>query len=75
MSMTSKQGLERLYSSGAPLIRTPMGQKKNGRIYEGIFYKKMYGGFCQAATKSCLNNEVAVRRGFTVLILGNNFSE
>ena len=32
MSMTSKQGLERLYSSGTPLIRTPMGQKKNGRI-------------------------------------------
>ena len=28
MSMTSKQGLERLYSSGTPLIRTPMGQKK-----------------------------------------------
>ena len=26
----------------------------------------MYGGFCQAAEKSGRNNEVAVRRGFTV---------
>ena len=35
----------------------------------------MYGGFCQAAKKSGRNNEEAVRRGFTVLILGNNFIE
>ena len=41
--------------SGTPLIRPPLGQKKNGRI-NGVavlttvfFYKKMYGGFCQAA--------------------------
>jgi len=31
-----------------------------------FFYKKMYGGFYQAVKKSGRNNEVAVRRGFTV---------
>ena len=42
--------------SGTPLIRSPMGPKKlpiltGGRINEGFFYKKMYGGFCQAGKK------------------------
>ena len=33
-----------------------------------VFYKKMYGGFCQVAKKNYPNNEVAVRRGFNVLL-------
>ena len=53
--------------SETPLIRSPMGQKKFGRINDGFFYKKMYGGFCKAARKRRRDNEVAVRRGFTVL--------
>ena len=40
--------------------------KNIGRINDGFFYKKMYGGFCQAAKKSVRNNDVAVRRGSTV---------
>ena len=32
--------------SGTPIIRPP---KNIGRINEGFLYKKMYGGFCQAA--------------------------
>ena len=42
-------------------------------LTKGFFYKKMYGGYCQAAKKSARNNEVtvltevAIRRGFTVL--------
>ena len=43
-----------------------MGQKKFARINVGFFYKKLYVGFYQAAKKSGRNNEVAVRRGFTV---------
>ena len=42
---------------GTPLIRSPMGPKTFGRV-NGVailttvfFYKKMYGGFCQAAKK------------------------
>ena len=57
---------EKIYS-GTPLLRSPMGQKKFCRI-NGVavftrvffFYKKMYGGFCQAAKYSGRNNEVAV---------------
>ena len=36
---------------GTPLIPSPKGQKKKGRINEGFFYKKMSGGFCQTAKK------------------------
>ena len=39
--------------SGTPLIQSPMGPKEIGPINEGFFYKKMYGGFCQAAKKRC----------------------
>ena len=47
---------------------TNNGPKKIGRINEGFFYKKMYGGFWQTAKKSdCHIKEVAVRQGFTVL--------
>ena len=46
--------------SGAPLVRSSMGQKifailMGWRYYWGFFYKKMYGGFCQAAKKSGCN--------------------
>ena len=59
--------------SGTPLIWPPLGQKKlailtGWQYYRGIFYKKMYGSFCQAAKKSGHNNGVAVRQGSTVLI-------
>ena len=61
--------------SGTSLIRSVVtnGPKKFGRINgvavltTGFFYKKMHGGFCQAAKKFGRNNEVAMRRGFTVL--------
>ena len=70
MSMTSKQGLERLYSIGAPLIRSPMGHKKIGHVKGvAVLTRVFFTIKCMAV------NEVAVRRGFTVLILGNNFSE
>ena len=36
------------------------GPKTLGRINEGFFNKKTYGGFCQAAKKSGRNNEVTV---------------
>ena len=48
------------------------GPKNFGRIIEGFFSKKMYGGFCQAAKKKLPRyrggriTEVAVMRGFTV---------
>ena len=42
------------------------GPKNFGRIIEGFFSKKMYGGFSQAAKKSCRVIEVAVKRGFSV---------
>ena len=35
------------------------GPQKFGHINEGFFYKKMYGGFCQVATKRGHNNKVA----------------
>ena len=37
------------------------------RINEGFFFQENGWPFCQAAKKSGRNNEVAVRRGFTVL--------
>ena len=37
-----------------------MGQKHFGRVNKGFSYKKMYGGFCQAAKGSGGNNEVTV---------------
>ena len=54
---------------GTPLIRSPMGQTnlavlRGDRINEGFF---TVWPFCQMAKKSGRNNEVAVRRGFTVL--------
>ena len=45
------------------------GRVNGVAILTRVFYKKMYGGFCQAAKKSSRNDEVAVRpvrRGFTV---------
>ena len=50
-----------------------MGQKNlavltGGRVNEGFFYKKMYGRFARRPKKkNGRNNEVTVRRGFTVL--------
>ena len=49
---------------------TNNGQKKKLAVLTRVFffYKKMYGGFRQAAKKSgCHIKEVAVRQGFTVL--------
>ena len=58
---------KQLRYSGTLLIWSPMGQKNFSRINEGFFfYKKMYGSFCQAAKRSGRNNEVTVRRCFTV---------
>ena len=53
---------------GTPLIRSPMGQTnlavlRGDRINEGFF---TVWPFCQVAKKSSRNNEVPVRRGFTV---------
>ena len=56
---------EKIYS-GTPLLRSPMGPKNFAVLTEWpylrgfFFYKKMYGGFCQAAKYSGRNNEVAV---------------
>jgi len=50
------------------------GPKKFGcinrvAILSRVFYKRMYGGFCQVAKKkTILINEVAVRWGFNVLL-------
>ena len=47
-----------------PIKTVSIGPKKIGRINEGFFHKKMYGGFCQAAKKSGRKDEEAVlRRG------------
>ena len=49
------------------------GRVNRVAILTRVFYKKVYGGFCQAAKKSSRNDEVAVRpvrRGFT---LADNF--
>ena len=51
--------------SGTPSVRPPLRQKQLA-VLTRMFYKKIYGGFCQAAKKSGRNNEVAVRRGSTV---------
>ena len=58
-------------------MRTPMGPKKlavltGDRINEGLFYKKMYQwSFCRAAKTRGRNNEVAVRRGSTVVCIAS----
>ena len=54
------------YIQWNPVNTVTNGSKNFGRINEGCFYKKMYGGFCQAAKKSGRITEVAVKRGFTV---------
>ena len=41
-------------------------RQKQLAVLTRVFYKKIYGGFCQAAKKSGRNNEVAVKRGSTV---------
>ena len=52
--------------SGTLVNTVTNGPKKFGRINgvavltKGFFYKKMYGGYCQAAKKSARNNEVTV---------------
>ena len=58
------------FCRGSPLIRSPMDQKnlavlRGDRIDEGFLQENLWP-FCQAAKKSGRNNEVAVRRGFTV---------
>ena len=58
------------FCRGSPLIRSPMDQKnlavlRGDRIDEGFLQENLWP-FCQAAKKSGGNNEVAVRRGFTV---------
>ena len=58
------------FCRGSPLIRSPMGQKnlavlRGDRIDEGFLQENVWP-FCQAAKKSGRNNEVVVRRGFTV---------
>ena len=56
----TRQKLIQLIScSGTPLIRSPKGQK-NLAVSTRVFYKKMYGGFGQAAKKSGHNNKVTV---------------
>ena len=51
--------------SGILLIRSPMPPQNLAVLtgwpyYHGYFYKKMYGGSCQAAEKRGHNNEVTV---------------
>ena len=51
--------------SGTRLIRSPMAPQNLAVLmgwpyYHGYFYKKMYGGSCQAAEKRGHNNEVTV---------------
>ena len=51
--------------SGTRLIRSPMAPQNLAVLmgwpyYRGYFYKKMYGGSCQAAEKRGHNNEVTV---------------
>ena len=58
------------FCRGSPLIRSPMDQKnlavlRGDRTDEGFLQENLWP-FCQAAKKSGRNNEVAVRRGFTV---------
>ena len=51
--------------SGTRLIGSPMAPQNlvvlmGWPYYHGYFYKKMYGGSCQAAEKRGHNNEVTV---------------
>ena len=49
-----------------PVNAVTNGPKTFGCINK-VFYKKMYGRFCQAAKKSGCNNKVAVMRDFAVV--------
>ena len=52
--------------SGTPLTRSPMGQIF-GRINEVLFLQENVSRFLPGGPKGGLKNEVAARRGFTVL--------
>ena len=42
----------KIWYSGTPLIRSPMGRKQSGRNSVFFFYKKMYGSFFPGGQKS-----------------------